>query len=85
MPNPINWKQNFKLLMDLMKHYARQWSKREEVRSLIQIRIKKLQESMSTKALSVFNNPQSEKFVVVPADKASLTMYLFVKNTTLIA
>ena len=48
------------------------------VRSLIQIRINKLSRSISTKALSVFNNPDvaetlskiHDKFVVVPADKA---------------
>ena len=51
--NPINWKQNFKLLMDSVEDYARQWARREKVevdifselvkivRSLIQIRIKK--------------------------------------------
>ena len=77
--------------MDSVEDYARQWVKREKVevdtlsewvktvRSLIQIRIKKLQESMSTKAPSVFKDPAvlrdlfaiHEKFVVVPADKAS--------------
>jgi RAB protein geranylgeranyltransferase component A len=49
----INWKRNFKILMDSVEDYARQWAKREKedldtlsewvksVRSLIQIRIKK--------------------------------------------
>ena len=52
-PNSINFKHNFKILMDSVEDYARQWAKREKkdfdslsewvksVRSLIQIRIKK--------------------------------------------
>ena len=52
-PKSINWKHNFKILMDSVEDYARQWAKREKenldtlsewvksVRSLIQIRIKK--------------------------------------------
>ena len=54
VPNPVNWKQNFKLLMDSVEDYARQWAKRENigvdtlsewvknVRSLVQIQIKKI-------------------------------------------
>ena len=53
-PQPINWKQNFKLLMDSVEDYAKDWAKREKVevdtlsewvksvRSLIQIRVSKL-------------------------------------------
>ena len=49
----INWKHNFKILMDSVEDYARQWAIREKedldtlsgwvksVRSLMQIRIKK--------------------------------------------
>ena len=49
----INWKHNFKMIMDSVEDYARQWAKREKedldtlsewmksVRSLIQIRITK--------------------------------------------
>ena len=56
-PRPINWKYNFKLLMDAVEDYARKWTKREKeqldtllewvksVRSLIQIRIGKLRRS----------------------------------------
>jgi hypothetical protein len=52
-PKSINWKHNFKILMNSVKDYARQWAKHEKenldtlsewvksVRSLIQIRIKK--------------------------------------------
>ena len=51
--NSINWKHNFKFLMDSVEDYAQQWAKREKkdlhslsewvksVRSRIQIRIKK--------------------------------------------
>jgi len=57
-PKSINWKHNFKILMDSVEEYARQWEKREKedldtlsewvksVRSLIQIRIKKLSGSI---------------------------------------
>jgi hypothetical protein len=50
-PQSINWKHNFRMLMDSVEDYARQWAKREKedldtlsewvksVRSLIQIRI----------------------------------------------
>ena len=59
-PKSINWKHNFKILMDSVEDYARQWAKREKedvdilsewvksVRSLIQIRSKRLEGSMST-------------------------------------
>ena len=62
----INWKHNFKILMDSVEDYASQWAKREKedldtlsewvksVRSLIQIRIKKLSGSMSTRSKSIF-------------------------------
>jgi hypothetical protein len=61
-PKSINWTHNFKILMDFVKDYARQWTKREmedlytrselvkSVRSFIQIRIKKLSGSMSTRS-----------------------------------
>jgi hypothetical protein len=54
-PKSINWKHNFKILMDSVEDYARQWTKHEKedvdtlsewaksVRSLKQIRIKKTQ------------------------------------------
>ena len=70
-PQPINWKYTFKLLMDAVEDYARQWAKREKedeidtlsewvkaVRSLIQIRISKLKGHMSTNAKSIFKDPE---------------------------
>jgi hypothetical protein len=86
----INWKHNFKILMDSVEDYTRQWSKREKedldthsewvksVRSLIQIRIKKLSGSMSTRSTSIFKDPNVAKhlsllhgkYVIVSADKA---------------
>ena len=30
LPNQINWKHNFKILMDSVEDYARQWAKREK-------------------------------------------------------
>ena len=68
-PRSINWKHNFKILMDSVEDYARQWAKREKedvdtlsewvktVRSLIQIRIKNLERSMNTRARSIFKDP----------------------------
>ena len=75
--------------MDYVEDYARQWAKREKenldtlsewvksVRSLIQIKIKKLNWSMSTRTTSIFKDPNvakhlshfHDKYVVVPADK----------------
>ena len=68
-PNSINWKHNFKILMDSVEDYARQWAKRgkqdldtlskwvKSVRSLIQIIIKKFSGSMSTRSTSIFKDP----------------------------
>ena len=63
------------------------------VRSLIQIRIKKLQGSMSTQTPSVLKDTTVlkdlsailEKFFVVPADKGSNNILFVCKNITLIA
>jgi hypothetical protein len=73
-PKSINWKHNFKMLMDSVEDYARQWAKREKeyidtlsewvksVRSLIQIRIKrKLSGSMRTRSTSIFKDPNVAK------------------------
>ena len=72
-PKSINWKHNFKILMDSVEDYARQWARREKedvntlsewvksVRSLIKIRITKLRGSMSTHATSVFKDPNVAK------------------------
>ena len=72
-PKSINWKHNFKILMDSVEDYARQWARREKedvntlsewvksVRSLIKIRITKLRGSMSTHATSIFKDPNVAK------------------------
>ena len=65
-PKSMNWKHNFKILMNSVEDYARQWAKREEdlytlsewvknVRSLIQIRIKKLALHQSLKTQMLLN------------------------------
>jgi hypothetical protein len=70
-PISINWKHNFKILMDSVQDYARPWAKREKedldthsewmnsVMSLIQIRIKikKLSGSMDTPSTSIVKDP----------------------------
>jgi hypothetical protein len=81
-PRSINWKHNFKILMDSVEDYARQWAKREKedldtlsewvksVRSLIQIRIKKnLSGSMSTRSTSIFKDPNVVKHLSLLHDK----------------
>ena len=89
-PQSINWKYNLKLLMHSVEDDAKKWMKNEKKRSLIsfqnelkllrswiQIRIRKLKRSMSTKVTSVFKDPDIietlaiiyDKYVVVPADK----------------
>ena len=69
----INWKHNFKILMDSVEDYARQWAKREKedldtlsewvkrVRSLIQIIVKKHSGTMSTRSTSIFKDPNVAK------------------------
>ena len=88
-PKSINWKHNFRFLMDSVEDYATQWEKRKKedldtlsewmksVMSLIQIRIKKLSGSMSTRSASIFKDPNvakhlyllHDKYGVVSADK----------------
>ena len=78
----INWRHNFKILMDSVEDYARQWEKREKedldtlsewvksVRSLIQIIIKrKLSGSMSTRFTSIFKDPNVAKHLSLLHDK----------------
>ena len=83
-PKSMNWKHNFKILMDSVEDYARQWAKREEdlytlsegvknVRSLIQIRIKTLSGSMSARSTSTFKNPNVARHLSLLHDK-----YVFV-------
>jgi hypothetical protein len=81
-PKSINWKHNFKILMDSVEDYARQWVKREKeyldtlsewvksVRSLIQIRIKrKLSGSMRNRSTSNFKDPNVAKHLSLLHDK----------------
>ena len=72
-PQPINWNYNFKLFMDAVKDYARQWAKREKeqleslsewiqsIRSLILSRINSLRGVMSTNTSSIFKDPEVKK------------------------
>ena len=67
--------------MDSVADYARQWAKREKedliilsewvksVRSLIQIRIKKLSGSMSSHSTSIFKDPNVAKHLSLLHDK----------------
>ena len=78
-PKSINWKYNFKILMDSVEGYIRQWAKHEKedldtlsewvksVRSLIQIRIKKLSGSMSTRSTSIFKDPKCCQTPIFPS------------------
>jgi hypothetical protein len=97
-PKSINWKHNFKILMDSVKDYARQWTKRgkEDLDtlcewSLIQIRIfNKLSGSMSTRSTSIFKDPNvakhlsllHDKYVIVSADKALTIWFLCLNHIT---
>ena len=70
-PKSINWNHNFRILMDFVEDYARQAAKREKRRtqilfpngSLIQIRIKKLSGSMSTRSTSISKDPNVAKYL----------------------
>ena len=80
----INWKHNFKILMDSVEDYVRQWEKRENedldalsewvksVRSLMQIRIKKLSGSMNTRSTPIFKDPNVAKHLSLLHDKYML-------------
>jgi hypothetical protein len=91
-PQHINWKHNFKIIMDAVEDYARRWIKREvdqdpeleslsycvrTIRSLVQGRIHKLNNCVNSRPKSVFKDQDKclsslhDKYVIVPADKAS--------------
>ena len=68
-PQHINWKHNFKIIMDAVEDYARRWIKREvdqdpeleslsdwvrTIRSLVQDRIHKLKNCVNSRPKSVF-------------------------------
>jgi hypothetical protein len=86
--------------MDSVEDYARQWIKRakedlytlselvKSVRSLIQIRIKNLSGSMSTRSTSIFKDPNAanhlsllrEKYIIFSADMAPNNIVFFCGN-----
>jgi len=78
----INWKYNFKLLMDFVENCTRKWTKpeKEEVNTLSEscyVVDSNSDRQMNTKATSVFKDPEGtetlstihDKYVIVPADK----------------
>ena len=87
----FTWKDNFNNIMNSVEDYARNWAKEEEsdvntlsewiksIRKIIKQRIGSLRKHMSTRHVSVFEDPQvsnvlselHDQFVLVPADKAS--------------
>ena len=80
-PQSINWKFNFKILMDSVEDYAGHWARRKgeeldilsewvrAVRSLIQVRIHKFKRSMNTHAKSVFKDPSVPRHLSEVHDK----------------
>ena len=68
VPKTINWKYNFKLLMDAVEDYARKWAKREDaninslsewikiIRDKIKHRISKLKHHMKFKIKCIFKD-----------------------------
>ena len=96
----INWNVNFKILMDSVEKFAREWAKREHaaldslsewiksIRSIILKRIRSLKVKMKSKNKSIFLDPEvkstleslHEKYVIVPADKASNNLILVCRH-----
>jgi hypothetical protein len=80
-PKSINWKHSFKILIDSVEDYARQWAKHEKedlytlsewvkiVRWLIRIRIKKLSGAMNTRSTSIIKDPNVAKHMSLLHDK----------------
>ena len=75
-PQHINWKHNFKIIMDAVEDYARRWIKREvdqvpeleslsdwvrTIRSLVQGRIHKLKNCVNSRPKSVFKDQEAVK------------------------
>ena len=72
-PRSINWRYNFKLLMDSVEEYARRWAKREKVdvntlsewiktiRTHIQSRIKNLKNNMSNRVETPLKDAEVKK------------------------
>ena len=87
-PQHINWKHNFKIIMDAVEDYARMWIKREvdqdpeleslsdwarTSRSLVQGRIHKLKNCVNSRPKSVFKDQEAVKCLSSLHDK-----YVFV-------
>ena len=75
-PQHINWKHNFKIIMDAVEDYARRWIKRKvdqdpqleflsdwvrTIRSLVQGRIHKLKNCVNSRPKSVFKDQEAVK------------------------
>jgi hypothetical protein len=75
-PQLINWKHNFKIIMDAVDDYARRWIQREVdqdpeleslsdwvriIRSLVQGRIYKLKHCVNSRPKSVFKDQEAVK------------------------
>jgi hypothetical protein len=64
------------ILMDSVEDYARQWTERlTSGRSLIQIIINKLSESMSTRSTSIFIDPNVAKHLSLLHDKYDIVSF----------
>ena len=83
-PQHINWKLNFKLIMDAVEEYARRWIKREvdqdpgleflsdwvrTIRSLVQGRIRKHKNCVNSRTKSVFKDQEAVKCLSSLHDK----------------
>ena len=83
-PQHINWKHNFKIIMDAVEDYARRWIKREvdqdpeleslsdwvrTIRSLVQGRIHKLKNCVNSRPKSVFKDQEAVKCLSSLHDK----------------
>jgi hypothetical protein len=102
-PQHINWKHNFKIIMNAVEDYVRRWIKREvdqdpeleslsywgrTIWSLVQGRIHKLKNCVNSRPKSVFKDQESvkclsslhDKYVIVPADKASNNIVFVCKS-----
>ena len=83
-PQHINWKHNFKIIMDAVEDYTRRWIKREvdqdpeleslsdwvrTIRSLVQGRIHKLKNCVNSRPKSVFKDQEAVKCLSSLHDK----------------
>ena len=83
-PQQINWKHNFKIIMEAVEDYARRWIKREvdqdpeleylsdrvrTIRSPVQGRIRKLKNCVSSRPKSVFKDQETVKCLSSLHDK----------------